>query len=272
MSNAEANQQYAEERRFFPELPTGNQWTAETVRASTSGLHAIAVTDKVGNGLIAPDLGRRVLRAYLDTIFTTYNLYGQHSLGDSLRPWIEVIDDHQRRLSRAEQEGPNRGGGAPNPAGTQNAPPRQPTPPAQNDRQPTPGPNLGQQGREPDNNQHIPPPRGAGVHNPDAGRGTVEEEEDTGGEVRNNNRRGRDSPSDDEETERGAMVLHRSKRSRKDFDDDDDDDAPQNKADFGWAAESFINHAVMSDRHREVLSRIKNYKKNIYGAVETREY
>ncbi|KAJ3831735.1 hypothetical protein F5878DRAFT_549153, partial [Lentinula raphanica] len=63
----------------------------------------------------------------------------------------------------------------------------------------------------------------------------------------------------------------RSKRARKEFDFDDDDDAPQDKSDFGWAAESFINLAVMSDRHKKVLKKIKNYKKNIYGAVESIE-
>ncbi|KAJ3964241.1 hypothetical protein EV361DRAFT_956133 [Lentinula raphanica] len=280
MSNAESNERYAEERRFFPELPTNEQWSQEMARVSTDGLHLI--TDKVGDGVLSPDLGRRVLRAYLDTVFGKYNLYGQHSLGDSLRPWLEVIDNHQRRLSRAEQEGRtrlpsinqllagapgqgNRGGAAttgqqaPAPAPQQDAPPQQPTPPG--------GQGIpGQHGQRPDNDQCGPQPIGGGGDNPD-----IEEEEDAGGEARTRNCGRRNSSTDDEESEDQSIVVRRSKRPRDDFIDDDDDDTPQDKADFGWAAESFINHAVMSDRHKKILRTIKNYKKNIYSAVESIE-
>ncbi|KAJ3833252.1 hypothetical protein F5878DRAFT_633205 [Lentinula raphanica] len=101
MSTNKIQPQIAADSAYLPALPTG-PWSLESAQATVKALEAIV--KRVTDGDIDSVVGRRVLSKYLDSVFSLYKLYHRHNLDDSLKPWFEKIDDHQRHVVRAEQD------------------------------------------------------------------------------------------------------------------------------------------------------------------------
>ncbi|KAJ3807860.1 hypothetical protein F5876DRAFT_79306 [Lentinula aff. lateritia] len=235
-------QQQGEESLFSPALPPAGS------------------TTEVTEGHILPEAGRTSIRTYLETVFHTFQLGAEYSLGDSLKHWLEIIDNHERRLIHAEREGrrrePQRAGNSQwtgNPVrlpGVEALLAGSPRNAAQGDDSPdqqhsqgdtNPPPTLGEPGGGNDAQQTRPD----GL----PGDGTRWEEENPRGETRTQSARRNHRYSSDEEDESNDRGQRERPTKR----------AKQDKSLFNWAADAFIKQSVLSPKHRKVIQEINKF-------------
>ncbi|KAJ3807913.1 hypothetical protein F5876DRAFT_79246 [Lentinula aff. lateritia] len=278
-------QQQGEESSFSPALPPAGSTTEQAARLANEALQSVA--DRVTEGRILPEAGRTSIRTYLETVFRTFQLGAEYSLGDSLKPWLEFIDNHEWRLAHAEREGRRR---EPQRAGnsqrvkvmTENKVTRLGIEPRAFWLYPrcsnqlshlTMGveallaglPRSATRGDDSPDQQHSqgdtnPPPtleepgggNDAQQTRPDGlpGDGMRREEENPRGETRTQPMR-----ATTEDRERDQLSAQNS--------------AKQDKSLFNWAADAFIKQSVLSLKHRKVIQEIENFKLDIDEAIKS---
>ncbi|KAJ3910825.1 hypothetical protein F5877DRAFT_86966 [Lentinula edodes] len=271
---SDGQQQRGEEPPFSPALPPAGSTTEQAARLAHDTLQTI--TDRVTERRLSPDAGRNSMRTYLETVFRTFQLGAEYSLGDSLRPWLEIIDNHEQRLAHAEREGRRR---QPRQAGNSQQDGNQVRLPgieallAGPTHSATRGEPQGRdgRGRQQRSGSVIPPPL------PRWSRGEDDARQARPEEPLNNRAR---FEEEDPRREARAQSARRSYRYSSEEEDESDDErrrekrakrAKQDKGRFNWTADAFIKQSVLSPKHRKVIEEIENFKLDLDEAVESIE-
>ncbi|KAJ3808463.1 hypothetical protein F5876DRAFT_67260 [Lentinula aff. lateritia] len=202
------------------------------------------------------------MRTYLETVFSTFQLGAEYSLGDSLKPWLEIIDNHEQRITHAEREGRRRGprqerGGVRLPgveallAGQTSSETQDGDGPSQppRSRSATPLPPSGEPRSEDDSRQTRP-------ERSSNGRARFEEEVPRTRSERRNHHHSSDKEDESDDEGRGEKPTKCTK---------------QDKTLFNWAADAFIKRSILSPKHRKIIQEIENFKLDLDEAIESIE-
>ncbi|GAW08474.1 protein [Lentinula edodes] len=239
-------QQQGEGASLSPALPPNGSSTEQAAIFVNGALQTIS--DRVNDGRLTPEAGHITMRRYLETVFRTFQLHTEYSLGGILQPWLEIINNHKQRLAHAECENHQR-----EPRSVQlpsikellagparNATHREPPEEGDPGQQSHPGVILTPALRE---------PRGenAGVRD----RRESFKEEDT--RANSTKRDCRDS------SDEGVSRAKPTKRAKQD------------KNLFNWTADAFVKQSILSPKHRRIIKEVENFRLNLGNAIESIE-